>query len=102
MMVGAGAGKELWCDSQECKISLRMDGNVLWAGEEAQWVKRLVHKHEDLSGNLQHPHENLGIILHFCDNSTGEANAGESLNSLASPPRPIYEFQAIERLCLKK
>lgn len=71
MMVGGGAGKELWCDGQECKISLRMDGNVLWAGEGAQWVKCLAHKHEDLSGNLQHPHENLGTVLHFCD-STGE------------------------------
>lgn len=36
------------------------------AGDMAQWVKCLLHKHEESSSDPQHPHKKLSISAYTC------------------------------------
>lgn len=47
MIVEGGTRKELWNDGQGCMVSLWIDGNVLGAGERAQWIRFLAHEESE-------------------------------------------------------
>lgn len=48
----------------------------LGAGEVAQQVRALLHKHGGLNSNLHHPHNKLDMTcMYICNSSTGQGNA---------------------------
>lgn len=58
-----------------------------------QWARCLLSRHEDLSLDLQHPHEKLVMQVQTCNPSTGETRDRRIMGRTCSQPSLNGELQ---------